>query len=150
MVEGDWYDRSMAQRALFGGLVIDEAGRPVGVAVVGGEAFYVIDDDGFRRHIESEKVDRQVLGQMRELIQGHEDMISEGTMRMIGQEDIFTKAMIESSLRDLDDQFERLIALGLPEEGRAWLGMLGFQVVINEHGDVVRVEQPGSPEEPPE
>jgi hypothetical protein len=69
---------------------------------------------------------------------------------MIGQEDIFTKAMIESSLRDLDDQFERLIALGLPEEGRAWLGMLGFQVVINEHGEVVRVEQPGSPEEPPE
>ena len=122
----------------------------MGVAVVGGEAFYVIDDNGFRRHIESEKVDRQVLEQMRELIQGHEDLISEGTMKMIGQDDIFTKAMIETSLRDLNDQFERLIAAGLPEEGRAWLGMLGFQVVINEHGEVLRVEQPGSPEEPPE
>jgi hypothetical protein len=140
----------MAQRALFGGLVIDEDGVPVGVAQVGDEAFYVINDNGFMRHVESEKVDRQVLEQMRELIQGHEDLISEGTMKMIGQDDIFTKAMIESSLRDLDAQFDRLIAAGLPEEGRAWLGMLGFQVVVNVHGDVVRVEQPSGPEEPPE
>lgn len=130
--------------------MIDEYGAPVEVTQIGGEAFYVINDDGFLRHVESEKVDRQVLEQMRELIQGHEDLISEGTMKMIGQEDIFTKAMIESSLRDLDSQFDRLITTGLPEEGRAWLGMLGFQVVINVHGDVVRVEQPSAPEEPPE
>lgn len=140
----------MAQQALFGGLVIDESGTPVDTAQVGGEAFYVVDDDGFYRHIESEKVDRQVLEQMRELIQGHEDLISEGTMKMIGQEDIFTKALIEKSLRDLDEQFDRLIAAGLPEAGRAWLGMLGFQVVVNVHGEVVRVEQPGGPEEPPD
>lgn len=140
----------MAQRALFGGLVIDEQGAPVGVTQVGDEAFYVINDEGFLRHVESEKVDRQVLEQMRELIQGHEELISQGTMKMIGQEDIFTKAMIESSLHDLDAQFNRLIVAGLPEEGRAWLGMLGFQVVVNVHGDVVRVEQPSGPEEPPE
>lgn len=140
----------MAKRALFGGLVIDEEGAPVSVAHVGDEAFYVINDDGFLRHVESEKVDRQVLEQMRELIQGHEELISQGTMKMIGQEDIFTKAMIESSLRDLDAQFDRLIEAGLPEEGRAWLGMLGFQVVVNVHGEVVRVEQPSGPEEPPE
>lgn len=145
-----WYDRDMAQRALFGGLVIDEEGEPVAVKQIGDEAFYVINDDGFLRHVESEKVDRQVLEQMRELIQGHEDLISQGTMKMIGQDDIFTKAMIESSLRDLDAQFDRLIAAGLPEEGRAWLGMLGFQVVVNVHGDVLRVEQPGGPDEPPE
>jgi PHD/YefM family antitoxin component YafN of YafNO toxin-antitoxin module len=140
----------MAQRALFGGLVIDEEGEPVDVTQVGDEAFYVINDDGFLRHVESEKIDRQVLEQMRELIQGHEDLISQGTMKMIGQDDIFTKAMIESSLRDLDAQFDRLINTGLPVEGRAWLGMLGFQVVVNVHGDVLRVEQPGGPEEPPE
>ncbi len=130
--------------------MIDEVGAPVEVTQIGDEAFYVINDDGFLRHVESEKVDRQVLEQMRELIQGHEDLISQGTMKMIGQEDIFTKAMIESSLRDLDAQFDRLITAGLPEEGRAWLGMLGFQVVVNVHGDVVRVEQPSGPEEPPE
>jgi hypothetical protein len=27
---------------------------------------------------------------------------------------------------------------------RAYLGMMGFKVVINYHGDVIRVEQPGS------
>jgi hypothetical protein len=27
---------------------------------------------------------------------------------------------------------------------RAYLGMMGFKVVINYHGEIVRVEQPGS------
>jgi hypothetical protein len=95
-------------------------------------------------------VDRQVLEQMRSMIQGNEDLISEGTMKMLGQEDIFTKAMIERSLRNVDEQFDQLLAQGLPEEGRAWLGMLGFRIVIDVHGNVVRVEQPSVPEEPPE
>jgi hypothetical protein len=135
---------------LFAGLVVDELDRPVDVALVGDEPFYVIDDDGFRRHVESRFVDRQVLEQMRAMIQGNEELISEGTMKMLGQEDIFTKAMIERSLRNVDEQFEQLLAQGLPEEARAWLGMLGFRVVIDVHGNVVRVEQPSAPEEPPE
>jgi hypothetical protein len=135
---------------LFAGLVVDERDRPVDVAMVGDEPFYVIDDDGFRRHVESRFVDRQVLEQMRAMIQGNEELISEGTMRMLGQEDIFTKAMIERSLHNVDEQFDQLLAQGLPEEARAWLGMLGFRVVIDVHGSVVRVEQPSAPEEPPE
>jgi hypothetical protein len=135
---------------LFSGLVVDELDRPVDVAMVGDEPFYVVDDDGFRRHIESRFVDRQVLEQMRAMIQGNEDLISEGTMKMLGQEDIFTKAMIERSLRNVDEQFDQLLGQGLPEEARAWLGMLGFRVVIDVHGNVVRVEQPSAPEEPPE
>jgi len=31
---------------------------------------------------------------------------------------------------------------GIPPEARAYLAMLGFKVVINVHGEVVRVEQP--------
>jgi hypothetical protein len=137
-------------RALFSGLVVDEQDLPVEEAVVGGEPFYVVDDDGFRRHIESAFVDRQVLEQMRSMIQGNEALISEGTMKMLGQEDIFTKAMIERSLHNVDEQFDQLLAQGLPEEARAWLGMLGFRIVIDVHGNVVRVEQPSAPEEPPE
>lgn len=132
--------------ALFSGLVVDERDRPVEVVLIGQEPFYVVDDDGFRRHIESRGVDRQVLKQMRALIQGNEELISEGTMKMLGQEDIFTKAMIERSLRHVDQQFDALLAQGLPEEARAWLGMLGFRVVIDVQGNVLRVEQPGSPE----
>jgi len=48
----------MASHPLFSGLVIDEFDRALEVAFVGGEAFYVVDDDGFRRHVESEHVDR--------------------------------------------------------------------------------------------
>jgi hypothetical protein len=138
----------MARQSLFSGLVVDEYDNLVQEKIIGGEAFYVVDDDGFQRHIESEHVDRQVLTHLHEMIQGHESLISEGTMKMIGQEDIFTKAMIETSLKNMDAQFDTLLEQGLPEEARAWLGMIGFRVVIDIHGDVVRIEQPSAPEDP--
>ena len=136
----------MAKHALFTGLVADPLGEPVEVAAVGGEAFYVLDDDGFKRHIESEGVDRQVLAKFAEFIRGNEDLVSEGTMKALGQEDLFTKAIIDNSLRNLEKQFERLIETGLPEEVRAWMGMLGFQVLIDAHGEVIEVRQPTGPE----
>jgi hypothetical protein len=137
----------MARHALFAGLVVDEDDRPVAVATVGDGAFYVVDDQGFRHHVESEHVDRQVLAVLKERIEGHEDLISRGTMELIGQDDIFTKAAIEASLHNLEAQFDQLLAHGLPEDARAWLGMMGFRVVIDLHGDVVRVEEPpGAPD----
>lgn len=132
----------MANKALFEGLIIDEYEQPVDVAIVGGETFYVVDDDGFLRHIESEQVDLQVLQEMTGMIEGHEDLISESTMKMIGQEDIFTKASIEASLKNMDQQFDTLLQSGLPEEARAWMGMSGFQVVIDIHGTLIRLKQP--------
>ena len=135
----------MAPRALFAGLVVDENDRSVPVVTIGEEAFYVVDEEGFRRHIESETVDRQVLEHMRGNIEGHEELISQGTMRILGQDDIFTKAMIEASLRDVGARFDELIGRGMPDEARAWLGMMGFRVVINLHGEVVRVEEPQAP-----
>jgi len=140
----------MSTKAVFSGLVVDEDDHPVEAVAVGEEWFYVIDDAGFRRHVESEKVDRQVLQHLREQIEGHEDLISEGTMKMLGQEDIFTKAAIESSLKNIEAQLENLLAQGLPDEVRAWLGLSGFRVIVDVHGKVVRVEQPAGPEEPPE
>ncbi|MEA1976370.1 MAG: hypothetical protein U9N80_00550 [Chloroflexota bacterium] len=140
----------MAQHSLFAGLVVDEDDRGVDIVLVGGESFYVVDDDGFLRHIESENVDRQVLDQLQEMVKGHEDIISEGTMKMIGQEDIFTKAAIETSLQNMDAQFDALLQSGLPEDMRAYLGMMGFRVVINVHGDVLRIEQPGAGIDPGE
>lgn len=133
----------MANKALFEGLIIDEYERMVDATIVGGEAFYVVDDDGFLRHIESELVDRQVLEEITEMIEGHEDLISESTMKMIGQEDIFTKASIEASLKNIDQQFDALLNTGLPEEARAWMGMSGFQIVIDIHGTLIRLKQPG-------
>jgi hypothetical protein len=139
----------MAQEPIFAGLVFDERDNPVEVTQVGDESFYVVDDDGFRRHIPSEQVDRQVLASMRELIEGHEGILSEQTAKMLGQEDIFTKAMIETQLKNIDQQFDTLLKTGIPEEGRAYMGMMGFRITIDIHGEVINIDQPGmiDPEE---
>jgi hypothetical protein len=137
----------MSRRPIFAGLVVDESNRPAGTAFVGDEPCYVVDDGGFRRHIPSEQVDRQVLEMMRQQISGNEDMLSEQAAKMLGTEDIFSKAMLENQLKNIDGQFENLIQMGIPEESRAFMGMSGFKVVINVHGDVVRLDQPASSEE---
>jgi hypothetical protein len=137
----------MPKQPLFAGLVIDENGNAAGTAFVGSEPCYVIDDAGFRRHIPAAQVDRQVLQQMQELIKGSEGLISEQTAKMLGQQDVFTVAAIEQQLKNMDKQFDALMETGLPEEARAYLGMLGFKVIINYHGEVVRVEQPGAAED---
>jgi hypothetical protein len=134
----------MTQQPLFAGLVIDEAGRVAETAFIGNEPCYVVDDAGFRRHIPSEQIDRAVLGQMAEMMKGSEDLLSEQAAKMMGQDDPFSKAMIEKQLKNVDKQFDALLQQGIPEDMRAYLGMMGFKIVINYHGEVVRVEQPGS------
>ncbi len=128
---------------LFAGLVVDENDRLVETAMIGSEAMYVIDDAGFRRHIPAEYVDRQVLNFLKEQISGHEDLLSEQTAKMLGQEDIFSRAMLEKQFRNIDQQFDQLLKTGIPEEGRAYMGMMGFRIVIDFHGDVIHIEQPG-------
>jgi hypothetical protein len=134
----------MTTKAIFTGLVYDEADRLVETAVIGSETCYVVDDAGFRRHIPAEQVDRQVLSKMRELISGHEDLLSEQAAKMMGQDDIFTRAMIETQLKQMDKQFDRIIQTGIPAEGIAYMGMTGFKIRINFHGDVIEIEQPGT------
>lgn len=136
----------LPRQALFPGLVFDENDRPAETAVVGGEPCYVVDDAGFRIHIPTEKVDRQVLAHLSDQIEGKEDMISEQTAKMMGQDDIFSKAMIENQLKNIDKQFDNLLETGLPENARMYLGMTGFKIVIDYHGDVVRLDQPSAPE----
>jgi cell fate (sporulation/competence/biofilm development) regulator YlbF (YheA/YmcA/DUF963 family) len=134
----------MARQPLFAGLVIDEFGNVAESALIGEEPCYVVDDVGFRRHIPAEQVDRQVLGQIAESMKGSEEYLSEQTAKMLGQEDIFSKAMIEQQLKNIDKQFNQLMQAGIPEDMRAYLGMTGFRIIINMHGEVVRLEQPGS------
>ena len=138
----------MANPPLFAGLVVDEFDRAVETALVGNEHCYVVDDDGFRRHIPTEQIDRQVLAKMGELIEGHEDILGEKTAKMMGQDDIFSRAMIQQQLENIDEQFEKIMESGIPEEGRSYMGMMGFKIIINVHGEVLRLDQPsGLPEE---
>jgi hypothetical protein len=134
----------MPRTALFEGLVVDEYDRQVDVAFIGSEPCYVVDDDGFHRHIPSELVDRQVLQKMREMIQGHEDLLAEQAAKMMGQDDIFSRAMIETQLKDIENQFDAVLDAGIPEAGRAYMGMMGFRITINLHGEVIKIDQPGT------
>lgn len=133
----------MPKQPLFAGLVIDETGQPAETTYVGDEPCYVLDDAGFLRHISSEEIDRQVLQHFRDLMKGSEDLISEQTAKMLGQEDVFSVAAIAQQLKDMDKQFDILLQQGIPEDARAYLGMMGFKIVVNYQGEVLRVEQPG-------
>lgn len=134
----------MTRQPLFAGLVLDESGNLAESALVGNEPMYVVDEAGFRRHIPSEQVDRQVLSQLAELMKGSEDLLSEQAAKMLGQEDVFSKAAIQQQLKNIDKQFDQLLQVGLSEDMRAYLGMMGFKIIINVHGDVLKVEQPGA------
>ncbi|HEY5157973.1 MAG TPA: hypothetical protein VII93_08450 [Anaerolineales bacterium] len=137
----------MPRQPLFAGLVIDEANHPVGTATIGDEPCYVVDDSGFLRHIPSRQVDNQVLELMRKQISGNEGLLSEQAAKMLGTDDIFSKAMLENQLKNIEQQFETLMEMGIPEESRAFMGMSGFKVVINVHGEVVRLDQPAATDE---
>lgn len=133
----------LVSRALFDGLIFDEWDQPVGSTLIGQEYFYVVDDAGFLRHIPAKEVDLQIWEELTSHLEGNEALLSEQAAKMMGQEDIFTVAMIQNQLKNKDKQFEALQQTGIPEDARAYLGMMGFRVTINLHGDVVTLKQPG-------
>ncbi len=135
----------MARNALFSELVYDEREMPVEVSYVGTDAFYIVDDNGFLRHIDAETVDRQVLAVFIQQLQENKDLAVEQALKMIGKDDLFTKAAIDSSMRNID--MDQIIAQGIPEQARTMMGMLGFRIVINHHGEVVRMDQPVAPDD---
>jgi hypothetical protein len=126
--------------AFFEDLVVDEDGVPVSVVRLGESTFYVVDDFGFRRHVDARDVDRVVLQQFVAQLGAHREEASAAMLRMMGQEDLFAKAMVDSTLRNID--VDQLLNHELPPEVRQWLGMMGFRVVIDRHGEITRVEMP--------
>jgi hypothetical protein len=129
---------SARRQALFAGLIFDEEGKPAETAYVGDEPHYVILDAGFRRHVASEYIDRQVLHWLQQQILANREMVTEGMLAMLGKNDLFTKAMIDASIQHMDQVIEQ----GIPDDARTWLGMFGFRVTVNIHGDVVRIDVP--------
>jgi len=131
--------------AFFEGLVETEEELPVTVTDVGGISYYVIDDHGFLRHIEAATVDRPVLAQFLEQLQEHRTEATGAMLRMMGQDDLFTKAMVDATISNMD--LSQVLNQRLPPDARQWLGMLGFRVIIDVHGEVVRVDLPTAPAE---
>ncbi|UCG23009.1 MAG: hypothetical protein JSW55_12640 [Chloroflexota bacterium] len=135
----------MARQALFEGLVYDERELLVETDTIGSDAVYVIDDNGFRRHIDAEVVDRQVLGLFLEQLQDNKELAVEQALKFLGRDDLFTKAAIDASMRNVD--MDQIIAQGIPEQARNMMGMLGFRIIIDLHGEVLRLDQPTAPED---
>lgn len=132
-------------KPLFKGVVIDEFDQPVETGYIGDEPCYIVDDAGFKRHIPAEYVDRQVWDFLTGQIKGNEDLIANQTAQILGQDDLFSYAMIMQQLTNVDKQFESLQKNGIPADALAYMGMMGFKVIIDIHGDVIRVEQPSAP-----
>ncbi|MBN1438787.1 MAG: hypothetical protein JW929_05180 [Anaerolineales bacterium] len=138
----------MAAEPLFLGLVFSEDEIPLTAAQVGGEPFYVLNDAGFLRHIRARDVDEAVLRWLWEQIRGHEKELAEQAARMTGQEDIFSRAALQSALAHPETHVEEIFRHGLPESTRMWMGMMGFRAVVNVRGELLRVDQPArAPEE---
>ena len=70
--------------AIFCGLVFDEADQPLAVTYLGADPYYVLDDQGFQRHIPAGDVDRQIFFEMTSHVKGNEDMLSEQAAKMMG------------------------------------------------------------------
>jgi len=102
----------------------------------------VVDDDGFVRHIDAEEVDRQVLRFMSGEVEEHRGEAVSQMMQMMDKDDIFTKAAIESTINNMEDN----VGQPIPEQARQWLGMLGFRIVIDYDGTVTDIQMPEMPE----
>jgi len=135
----------MPAEPLFKGLVSDEFDRPVATAKVGDEPCYVIDDAGFLRHVPSRPIDLEILRSLFKQIEGNEDVIADQAAKMTGQDDLFSHAILEASLKNIDKQYEFMLEHGIPEETRAYLGLMGFRVILDIHGDILKVEYPSAP-----
>jgi len=114
-------------------------GEPVETTFIGAEPNYIILDGDFKRHVAAEVIDRQVIDRLQEQASANKEIVSAQMMAMLGKDDLFTKAMVDSSLSRMDQVMQQ----GLPEDARLMLGMLGFKIIVNTHGEVVNLEMPG-------
>jgi hypothetical protein len=137
--------RAKVWRPLFADLIFNEAGEPVQLGNVGQVPHYVIPDDDFMRHVEAAYVDRQVVTLLKQRFLSMREVITEGVLQMLGQEDLFTRASIDHALDNLDT----ILASGQVDvdDLRTTLWMLKFRVYVDVHGDVVRLDIPGWPSE---
>lgn len=132
----------MATQAIFDGLVFDEDGNTVETRVIGKETFYIVNDQGFLRHIPSEDVDRQIYDILKQQFEENKDAIIEQTAKLLGTDDPFSQAVLANQFENLDEQFKMLQKTGIPENDRLYMGMTGFRAVIDMHGNLVSLDQP--------
>ena len=132
----------MANKAFFSGVIYDENDNLIDTVTIGNDAFYVVDDYGFKRHIDSREVDEKIFRLFTDQINGNEEYLANAAANMTGQTDLFSMAMFKSQLKNIDKEIETLFRQGPPQGMTEFLGMSGFKVNIDLHGDIVNVKMP--------
>jgi hypothetical protein len=131
----------VVRRALFADLVFNEEGEPARVVTIGDVPHYAVPDGDFLRHVEAEHVDRQIVAAIQERILAMRDVVTEGLIHMLGEEDLFTRPSIEHAIEHMD----RILEPGAVDvdELRTALWMTGFRATVDVHGELVHLELPG-------
>ncbi|HEY54539.1 MAG TPA: hypothetical protein G4N94_13910, partial [Caldilineae bacterium] len=60
-------------------------------------------------------------------------------LQMLGKDDIFSKTAVEYSINRMDET----VGQPIPAEAKALLRSMGFQIVLDFHGEVVEIAMPG-------
>jgi hypothetical protein len=129
------------KRALFADLIFNEEGQPAREVRIGDVPHYAVPDGDFLRHVEAEYVDRQIVAAIQERILAMRDVVTEGMIQLLGEEDLFTRPAIEHAIENMDRVFE---AEDVDvDELRTALWMTGFRATVDVHGDLVHLELPG-------
>ncbi len=136
----------MANQAFFKGLVFDENNEMLETVQIGNEAFYIFDDAGFKRHIDSQEVDEKIVRLFTDQISGKEDFLANEAANMLGKTDLFSMAMLKNQLKNIDREIDAMFRQGPPPGLAEYMGMNGFKVNIDMHGNIVNVNMPTAPE----
>ncbi len=131
---------------LFGDLVYNEQGELAKVVLIGGTPFYAIPQDDFLRHVEAEYVDRQIVARLQERIKAMGDLVTQGVLQLLGEEDLFTRASIQHAIDHMDEILDP-DALDV-DQFRTALWMAGFRATVDHHGDLVSLDFPGGEHNP--
>ncbi|MGI6375720.1 MAG: hypothetical protein ACOX3S_06890 [Anaerolineae bacterium] len=134
---------SLKARAVFGGLVFNEAGEPARVVSLGGVDHYAIPDQGFLWHVEAYRIDDVVLDEMQRQLGEVRPQVVEMMLDMLGRRDIFTKAALDASVENLAVNVRRSDTV----QWATMLGLAGFRIVVNHRGEVHEIVFPSQPED---
>ncbi|MBQ6343829.1 MAG: hypothetical protein IJI41_11945 [Anaerolineaceae bacterium] len=132
----------MSTQAFFSGLVYDENNNLLETTTIGNESFYIVDDCGFKRHIESREVDEKIFHLFTDQIDGNEEYLANAAANMTGKTDLFSMAMFKNQLLNIDKEIDTMLKQSPPPGLTEFLGMSGFKINIDLHGNIVQVNMP--------
>lgn len=136
----------MANKAFFEGLIYDENDNLIEAVTIGNETFYVVDDYGFKRHIESDDVDKKIFHLFTDQIDGNEEYLANAAAQMTGKTDLFSMVMFKNQLMNIDKEIDNMLHQAPPPGLTEFLGMSGFKVTIDLHGNIIHANMPAMPD----